>query len=73
MKASEAARARVEIAIIAPQRAMHDRQAIGEHGGGALEESERGQRLEIGRIAVEILIIGRDGHAEALGSKGRPS
>ncbi len=50
----EPPRARVELAIAAPQRAVDDRGVVGKHGGRALEKAERRQRLKIGRIAVEI-------------------
>src|SRR5581483_7535427 len=61
----EAARARVEIAVVAPQRAMNDRDMIRKNRRRALEEAQRRQRLEIGRIAVEVDIVRRQSHAAA--------
>ena len=64
-RAGEPARARVEVAIIAPQRSVRDRQMVGEHRRRPLQESQRGQRLEIGGIAIKVAIVGRDGHGGA--------
>ena len=55
----ETARAGIEVAVAAPQRSMHDGDPVGKHRGGALQERQRRQRLEIGRVTVEIGLVGR--------------
>ena len=47
---------------------MDDRQPIREDRGRALEEGQRRQRLKIGRIAVEVAVVGRNGHPAELHS-----
>ena len=64
--AGEATRPGVEIAIIAPHRAMDHGQPVGEDRSGALEKPQRRQRLEIGGVAVKVCIVG-DGHGRAPG------
>jgi hypothetical protein len=46
---------------------MHDRRVVGKHRGGALEEAQRRQRLEVRFIAVEV------GFVNAGHGKSRPS
>ena len=41
---------------------MRDRQALREHLRGAFEEGQRGQRLEVRGVAIEIAFVGRLGH-----------
>ena len=55
--------AHVELAVGAPQRSVDDRRMRGKDGGRALEKAQRRQRLEIGRVAVEIEVIRRFRHA----------
>ena len=52
----------VEAAVVAPKPAVNDRGPIGKHRRGAFEEAERGQRLKIGGVAVQIVVITRLGH-----------
>ena len=59
----EPPRARVELAVAAPQRAVDDRRVVGKDGGRALEKSERRQRLIVGRIAVKIDVVWRFRHS----------
>jgi len=54
---AEPARPGVELAIIAPQRAVDDRQSVGEDLGRALEQRQGRQRLEIGGIAIEVQVV----------------
>ena len=54
---------RVEVAVAPPQRAVHDRGTVGEDRGRALQKRQRGQRLEVGRGAVEIGVVGVHGRA----------
>ena len=54
----ELPRARVELAVAPPQRAVHDRGMIGKHGGRALQQRQRRQRLEVRRVAVEAGFVG---------------
>ena len=58
----EPPRAGIEVAIIAPQRAVDDGDVVGIDRGRALQELQRRQRLEIRRVAVEIDIVGRFRH-----------
>ena len=58
----EPPRARIELGVIAPQRPVDDGGVAGKHGRRALEKAERRQRLVIGRIAVEIGVVGRFRH-----------
>ena len=51
--------ARIELPIIPGARAVNDRGGVGINFGGALQEGQRRQRLEIRRIAVEVNVIGR--------------
>ena len=60
----EPARTGIELGIAAPERAVNDGRPAGKDRGGALQEGERRQRLEIGRVAVEIGVIGRTSHRE---------
>src|SRR5829696_3474322 len=55
------ATATVEVAIIAPQPPVDDRRTLRKHRGRALQEGERRQRLEIGRILVEVAVVRRHG------------
>ena len=59
----ELARARVELAITAPQRPVDDRGVVGKDRGRALEKAERRQRLVVGRVAVEIGVVWRFRHS----------
>jgi hypothetical protein len=52
-------RTRVEIPVVARQSAVDDRRRVGIHLGGARQKGQRRQRLEIGRIAVEVGIVWR--------------
>jgi hypothetical protein len=68
----EAAGAGVERGIGPTLRAMHDRGIVGKHRGGALEETERRQRLEVRGIAVEVDLVDL-GHGESRhGSRAIP-
>ena len=60
---AEPARTGVEFPIIAPERAVDDRQSVGEDVSGALEQRQRRQRLEIGGVAIEVQIVRRSRHA----------
>ena len=55
-------RARVKLGVAAPQRPVDDGGVVGIDGRRALQEAERRQRLEIGRVAVEIDVVGRFRH-----------
>ena len=65
-RGGEFLRSRVELAITAAQRPVSDRQPIRKHRSGALEKRERRQRLIISGIAIEIAIVGREGHRAEL-------
>ena len=54
----KAARARVKLGIIAPQRPVDHRRLRRIDRGRALQEGQRGERLEVRRIAVEIGVVG---------------
>ena len=51
-------RPRIELAVVPPQRTVHDRELVGKHRRRALQQRQRRQRLEIRRIAVEIGVEG---------------
>jgi hypothetical protein len=55
---AEPAGARVELGVAAPEHAVNDRGVVGIDRGGAVDQRQRGQRLEIRRIAVEIGVVG---------------
>ena len=61
-RAREAAGAGVEFGVAAMQPAMDDGGAIGEDRGAPLQERQRGERLEVCRIAIEIDVVGRHVH-----------
>ena len=61
-RAREAARAGVEFGVAALQPAMDDGGAIGKDRGAPLQERQRGERLEVCRIAIEIDVVGRHVH-----------
>ncbi len=68
----EAAGAGVERGIGPALRAMHDGGIVGKHRSGALEETERRQRLEVRGIAVEVDLVDL-GHGESRhGSRAIP-
>ena len=55
-------RARVKVAIVAPEGPVRDREPVRKHRRRAFEEGQRCERLEVGVVAVEIAIVGRLGH-----------
>ncbi len=59
----EPARAGVEVSIAAAQRAVNDRDMVRIDARGTLEEGQRRERLVVGRVAVEIGVVGGCGHA----------
>ena len=70
-RGGELLRSRVERAVAAAKGAMGDRRPIRKHRRRPLEQGERRQRLKIGRVAVEIAVVGRNGHrAELRGALG---
>ena len=65
-RGGELLRSRVELAVVAAKGPVSDRQPIRKHRRRALEEGQRRQRLKIGRVAVEVAVIGRKGHQAEL-------
>ena len=65
----ELARPRIELAVIPPQRAVHDGKLIGKYRRCALQQRQWRQRLKIRRIAVEVGLVGRFRHAGSLANR----
>jgi hypothetical protein len=59
---SELLRAHMEVPVAALEPPMGDRRPVRKDLRGALQEGERRQRLEVGGIAIEIAVIGRERH-----------
>jgi hypothetical protein len=51
-------RAGVEIGVAPAHGPMNDRGAVGKHGGRPFQERQRGERLEVRGVAVEISVVG---------------
>src|SRR5260221_10008500 len=62
----QSARACVKLCVVAPHRPVNDGGVMRKDGSRALEKAERRQRPIVGRIAVEIGIVGRFRHARPL-------
>src|SRR5262245_38583706 len=45
---------------------MNDRGVVGKHGGRPFQERERGERLEVRGVAVEIDVVGRGRHGTVI-------
>src|SRR5262249_56815153 len=61
-------RARIELGVAAPQGSVNDGGVVGKDRGGALQKRERGERLEICRVAIEIEVVGRPRHGPLIRS-----
>ena len=67
-RGSELLRAGMELAVGAAKGPMRDRQPLRKHRRRPLEEGQRRERLKIGRVAIEIAVIRREGHRAELQS-----